>query len=568
MAFTLRQKIGSGFVALNVLVIICGGTALYQFSLLDQTVEQATSGIGQKLKITQELMQETNLLRYHGARFLNVGAPDDRTATLDHIRSLQDKIQSAGAVLVAEDDRSRLNTIDGLLTGYGKQFQQVTERFENQAIDQMGILKEIEHIEIPLRGFFTRHPDRIEARRPFLFFMTAKLQINSYLHSLNSQDLYEAKRGLELVSKLLRDGSDVWQAAEAVKWKETETLVEALNETLTTSYNEASALGNIVRNTLLPMPSEMLTHVQEIAEGNWHGMQRGTAALSTMTSQVWWVICFAVAAVFSAGWIIPFFVARSSTRPLIRMGEVLRDMAEGEGDLTQRLAIHSRDEIGVLAHWLNIFLDKLHDIIAEVTHTSQDLAAAAQQLSATSQQLSTGAQDHAASLEETAASLEQLTSTVKQNADNAVQANQLGMDSRDAAESGGQVVQATVSAMAEIKAASNHMAEIVTAIDEIAFQTNLLALNAAVEAARAGEQGRGFAVVAAEVRNLAQRSASAAKEISGLIQDSVQKVADGSAQVAQSGQTLGDIVDSVKQVTDLVEDIASASLNFHVLKFS
>jgi methyl-accepting chemotaxis protein len=155
--------------------------------------------------------------------------------------------------------------------------------------------------------------------------------------------------------------------------------------------------------------------------------------------------------------------------------------------------------------------------------------------------------------------LEEITGTVKQNADNAKQADQLAMGSRDVAERGGQVVDTAVTAMGEINESSKKIADIITTIDEIAFQTNLLALNAAVEAARAGEQGRGFAVVASEVRNLAQRSATAAKEIKTLIQDSVSKVESGSELVTKSGETLGEIVSSVKRVTDIVGEIAAAS---------
>jgi methyl-accepting chemotaxis protein len=155
--------------------------------------------------------------------------------------------------------------------------------------------------------------------------------------------------------------------------------------------------------------------------------------------------------------------------------------------------------------------------------------------------------------------MEQMTSTVKQNADNAGQANQLAVAARDQAEKGGEVVTQAVRAMQDINEASRRIADIIGVIDEIAFQTNLLALNAAVEAARAGEQGRGFAVVATEVRNLAGRSATAAREIKDLIQDSVRKVQDGSLLVTQSGETLEQIVASVKKVSDIVAEIAAAS---------
>jgi methyl-accepting chemotaxis protein len=173
--------------------------------------------------------------------------------------------------------------------------------------------------------------------------------------------------------------------------------------------------------------------------------------------------------------------------------------------------------------------------------------------------LSQRTEEQASSLEETASSMEEMTSTVKQNADNALQANQLAVAARDQAEKGGMVVAKAVKAMTGINEASKKIADIIGVIDEIAFQTNLLALNAAVEAARAGEQGRGFAVVASEVRNLASRSATAAKEIKTLIQDSVQKVDEGSSLVTQSGATLEQIVGAVKKVTDIVAEIAAAS---------
>jgi methyl-accepting chemotaxis protein len=254
-----------------------------------------------------------------------------------------------------------------------------------------------------------------------------------------------------------------------------------------------------------------------------------------------------------------YFVGLSIVRPLGRTVELLKDIAEGEGDLTKRLDVKSRDEIGELAKWFDTFMGKLHDIMVQVGSVTGNVASASQQLSAASEQLSSGAQEQASSLEETAASLEEITGTVKQNADNAKQANQLAVGSRDTAEKGGEVVSTAVSAMGEINKSSKKIADIITTIDEIAFQTNLLALNAAVEAARAGEQGRGFAVVAAEVRSLAQRSATAAKEIKGLIQDSVQKVQDGSELVNKSGQTLQEIVSSVKKVTDIIGEIAAAS---------
>ncbi len=217
------------------------------------------------------------------------------------------------------------------------------------------------------------------------------------------------------------------------------------------------------------------------------------------------------------------------------------------------------DAIGQVATALGQAVSSVRDALCEVRDVSATVATASNEMSRAADEISHGAQQQAARLEETAASLEEITSTVKQNSQNAQEARALANGSRDVATEGGSVVGHAVQAMREINESSKKISDIITTIDEIAFQTNLLALNAAVEAARAGEQGRGFAVVAAEVRNLAQRSASSAKEIKSLIVDSNNKVEKGTELVNKSGETLGEIVNSVKRVTDIVAEIAAAS---------
>jgi methyl-accepting chemotaxis protein len=257
------------------------------------------------------------------------------------------------------------------------------------------------------------------------------------------------------------------------------------------------------------------------------------------------------------GVVVAVAISRIARR---RVGQVVTALETvASGDFTQRLTVSGADELAQVATATNQAVESVGAALGRVREVSDRAAAAAQQLSVASQTLASGAQEQASSLEETAASLEEISSTVKQNADSAQQANQLAVQSRQTAERGGEVVRSAVAAMGEITTASRKIGDITTTIDEIAFQTNLLALNAAVEAARAGEQGRGFAVVAAEVRALAQRAAAAAKEIKGLIEDSVGKVAVGSEAVTRSGQTLDEIVASVKRVTDIIAEIAAAS---------
>ena len=248
---------------------------------------------------------------------------------------------------------------------------------------------------------------------------------------------------------------------------------------------------------------------------------------------------------------------RSIIGTLTHAVRVANEIAEGK--LGHDIQVTRNDELGQLLGAFRTMDQRLAAIAAEVRHGSGAVSTAAQQIARGNDDLSQRTQEQASSLEETASSMEEMTSTVKQNAENASHANQLARGAREQAERGGEVVTQAVGAMREINESSRKISDIVSLIDEIAFQTNLLALNAAVEAARAGEQGRGFAVVATEVRNLAQRSAGAAKEIKGLIADSAEKVRTGTSLVDQSGKALAEIVDSVKKVTDIVAEIAAAS---------
>jgi methyl-accepting chemotaxis protein len=250
-------------------------------------------------------------------------------------------------------------------------------------------------------------------------------------------------------------------------------------------------------------------------------------------------------------------ISRSITTPLKRALEVAKMVAAG--DLTANIQKQGKDEIAELMQALDEMNTGLRKIVSEVQVGTDSISTAANEIASGNFDLSSRTEQQAGSLEETAASIEQLTSTVKQNAENARQANQLAQNASDVAVKGSGVVSQVVDTMGAINESSNKIVDIISVIDGIAFQTNILALNAAVEAARAGEQGRGFAVVASEVRSLAQRSAAAAKEIKSLIGDSVEKVGSGSKLVEQAGATMSEMVESVKRVTAIMGEIATAS---------
>jgi methyl-accepting chemotaxis protein len=263
------------------------------------------------------------------------------------------------------------------------------------------------------------------------------------------------------------------------------------------------------------------------------------------------------AAVFVLGVAAAVWLTVGITRPLGRAVRIARTVADK--DLSSRIVVETRDETGQLLQALKDMNESLAGVVGQVRAGTEVIATASSQIASGNLDLSSRTEQQASSLEETASSMEELTSTVRQNADNARQANQLAVAASEVAVRGGGEVSQVVATMEAINAASRKIVDIIAVIDGIAFQTNILALNAAVEAARAGEQGRGFAVVASEVRNLAQRSAAAAKEIKQLIDASVDQVDAGSRLVAQAGVTMDEVVDSVRRVTDIMGEITAAS---------
>ena len=279
------------------------------------------------------------------------------------------------------------------------------------------------------------------------------------------------------------------------------------------------------------------------------------AAATAQTATTISLVVMLVVCALGIGGAVAF--SRTVVKPLENAVRVSQAVAGG--DLTVATEVRGKDEIAQLLNALYGMQMSLSRVVSNVRSNANSVAAASSEIAHGNNDLSARTEQQASALEETSASMEELNSTVQANADNARQANQLAVNASTVAVQGGDVVAEVVATMKGINDSSRKISDIIGVIDGIAFQTNILALNAAVEAARAGEQGRGFAVVAGEVRNLAQRSAAAAKEIKQLIDDSVQRVSEGSGLVNRAGQTMQEIVESIGQVNHIVGQITSAS---------
>ena len=325
-------------------------------------------------------------------------------------------------------------------------------------------------------------------------------------------------------------------------------------EALEVDHPELKAL---LADKLLPAMKKYVQTVEEVVAFQESLFAAADQRIDALQASARNLLVALGAIALACGAVFGFLLTRSITRPLARAVGLAQQVASG--DLTADIQAASKDEVGELLAALKRMNDSLLTTVSQVRAGTETIVTASQQIATGNLDLSARTEQQAGALEETASSMEELTGSVRQNADNARQANTLAQSASEIAARGGSVVSEVVSTMESINESSKKIGDIIAVIDGIAFQTNILALNAAVEAARAGEQGRGFAVVASEVRNLAQRSAAAAKEIRTLIMDSVAKVDAGGRLVEEAGATMQEIVQGIARVTDVMAEITSAS---------
>ncbi|MFE8645520.1 methyl-accepting chemotaxis protein [Sphingomonas sp. NCPPB 2930] len=361
-------------------------------------------------------------------------------------------------------------------------------------------------------------------------------------------------------SKVVAEATSDADKAALQKVADERVAVLALNKQareLKTASASAAVPADFVEKTYLPAIGRYVGALDAFVKVQERQRDAAMQALQSSRRQALAMTLGTMALLLVAGAVLVALLVRAMTQPLAHAVRLAESIAAG--DLTAPPQPARRDEFGQLLQALDTMVQRLRGVVGEVRSGVESVSTASAEIAHGNQDLSARTEQAASSLQQTAASMEQLTSTVSQSTDTAHQARQLAGTAAQAATRGGEVMAEVVSSMEQISGSSRRIGDIIGTIDGIAFQTNILALNAAVEAARAGEQGRGFAVVASEVRSLAQRSAQAAREIKTLIGASVETVEVGSRQVAQAGQTMGEIVQGVRQVSDLIAEIHAAS---------
>ncbi|AJI94225.1 methyl-accepting chemotaxis (MCP) signaling domain protein [Yersinia ruckeri] len=540
------KKLGLSFFIMLLLVSIIAGTGAYHFSAIEDRAY--------KVDLSYQINEEVNQAKYNRALYERSYNPQFMTTNAKHINNILTLLAQNESMNWDAENQKNINRISEVIKAYQldqKDFLATVEKKDNVR-KSWNISETQKYLNQLAQNFLNEGTDTNS--RILLAEMNQKLMAVRY----NARGLL-LDRNKEAEASMITAIDVAQNAANAflpVLSTEQQKLMLPVIDSLKAykgnilaylpAYEQEVAAGKHLENKAIELNSLISNLFAQELQGAHDEIDKAQMQM-TLTAIIALLL----------GLLIAWRITRQITVPL----RTTLAMAEriATGDLTSATTSSRTDELGLLMNAVARMNENLRGMIDEIRIGVSQVSHASGEIAAGNTDLSSRTEQQAAAVEETAASMEQLNATVKQNADNAHHANQLATEASDTAEQGGKLVNDVVRTMGDISSSSKRISEITSVINSIAFQTNILALNAAVEAARAGEQGRGFAVVASEVRNLAQRSAQAAKEIEGLIGESVSQVNKGTSLVQNAGQTMEDIVRSVTHVRDIMAEIASAS---------
>jgi methyl-accepting chemotaxis protein len=581
----LGAKIGASFGLMIIIALVLGGLAVYNMLMVGSSAEEMDHKFLPEVSVSNSLERHALLTMY---AIRGYGLSENRQLLREgreELEKVRQALAEADALAQQYPALVKLRqSIDQAKAGV-QQYAELVDRTEardaamNQARQQLdaGAAQYMENASAMLRSQDRQLQQEVRAGAPPASLLERHRKITLTNDVI---DLGNATRVMTFKAQALRRPEMITQAldnfpkigAKLAELRQVTRLEEDLQaldsikaaadsyqgamRTLQENWRELAELGKQRDQVAGQVLAVAQTAAQAgLAEAREISHQ-STAALTTAT----YVMIGGLVVALIIGIILAVVTTKSVTRPVLATAQALNKVAAGE--LMVRMDeghLNRGDELGDLARDLQKMADDLSNTVREVMLAADTVAASASEISQGNQDLSQRTQQQASAIEETASAIEEMTSSVKQNAENSRQANDLAKKTAGMASEGGQSVQRTMEAMEAVTESSKKISDIINVVNEIAFQTNLLALNAAVEAARAGEAGRGFAVVAGEVRNLAGRSAQAAKEIQGLITDSVNKVEQSNDLVNESGRLLNEIISNVQAVADTVGEITASS---------
>jgi methyl-accepting chemotaxis protein-2 (aspartate sensor receptor) len=539
---TLGKKLGLGFSLMLVLSIVIAGTGITYLNLIESR--------SNRIDFSYQLTGDIGQAKYYRAMFSQKYDPKYLELNRKHIENALKLASNAQNLDWDTQSRKDLELLVVLLGNYEQQQKlyatAVADKNEVRASWNMSEVQDsLNQVE--------RQLGVADLQLPFTQLHQQLAMIRYQARGLVLQPTAESEKSV--ISTI----DDALSASRALNQRLNESqrpLVQPLLAELDQYKARISAYLDAYDNEV-KISKQLGAYANEIGTLVDNFMKDELQQTHNNISTAQWQMAITTAIAVLAGLLVSWRITLQITRPLHSTLALAERIASG--DLRQAQTSTRRDELGQLLNAVAAMSKNLRDMIEKIQMGVSQVSTAAGEIAAGNTDLSSRTEQQAAAVEQTAASMEQLTATVKQNADNAHHANQLATDASQTAQQGGKLVNNVVNTMRDISNSSQRIAEITTLINGIAFQTNILALNAAVEAARAGEQGRGFSVVASEVRNLAQRSAQAAKEIEGLITESVNRVQSGTALVEDTGNTMEQIVRSVTHVRDIMAEIAAAS---------